>query len=86
MSNPNPCGLATPSKSSPGASVAVPESMPVKAVPLLEPLAIAVHVADLSHAAIAQRVAVIGLGAIGVKVFVFKGEILKKDKVEYENQ
>ena len=25
-------------------------------------------------------------GAIGVKVFVFKGEILKKDKVEYENQ
>jgi small subunit ribosomal protein S3 len=24
-------------------------------------------------------------GAIGVKVFVFKGEILKKDKVEYEN-
>jgi small subunit ribosomal protein S3 len=25
-------------------------------------------------------------GAIGVKVIVFKGEILKKDKVEYENQ
>jgi small subunit ribosomal protein S3 len=25
-------------------------------------------------------------GAIGVKVFVFKGEILKKDKVEFENQ
>jgi small subunit ribosomal protein S3 len=25
-------------------------------------------------------------GAIGVKVFVFKGEILKKDKVEYDNQ
>jgi small subunit ribosomal protein S3 len=25
-------------------------------------------------------------GAIGVKVFVFKGEILKKDNVEYENQ
>jgi small subunit ribosomal protein S3 len=25
-------------------------------------------------------------GAIGVKVFVFKGEILKKDKMEYENQ
>jgi small subunit ribosomal protein S3 len=25
-------------------------------------------------------------GAIGVKVFIFKGEILKKDKVEYENQ
>jgi small subunit ribosomal protein S3 len=25
-------------------------------------------------------------GAIGVKVFVFKGEILKKDTVEYENQ
>ncbi|MFZ0614301.1 MAG: 30S ribosomal protein S3 [Desulfobacterales bacterium] len=25
-------------------------------------------------------------GAIGVKVFIFKGEILKKDKVDYENQ
>jgi small subunit ribosomal protein S3 len=25
-------------------------------------------------------------GAIGVKVFIFKGEVLKKDKIDYDNQ
>lgn len=47
---------------------AVPDAMPVNVVPLLEPLSIAVHVADLSHARAAQTVAVFGLGAIGLMV------------------
>lgn len=48
--------------------VPVPESMPVSTVPLLEPLAVAVHVADLAHAKAGQTVAVFGLGAIGLMV------------------
>ena len=46
----------------------VPESMPVNVVPLLEPLSVAVHTADLTHARAAQTVAVIGLGTIGLMV------------------
>ncbi len=46
----------------------VPESMPVGVVPLLEPLAIAVHTADMARARIGQTVAVVGLGAIGLMV------------------
>ncbi len=46
----------------------VPESMPIPVVPLLEPLSIAVHVADLTHARLGQTVAVFGLGAIGLMV------------------
>jgi len=46
----------------------VPEAMPVKAVPLLEPLSVAVHTADLTHAREGQAVAVFGLGAIGLMV------------------
>ncbi|MBN1344669.1 MAG: zinc-binding dehydrogenase [Phycisphaerae bacterium] len=46
----------------------VPDSIPPKVVPLLEPLAIAVHASDLSHARLGQRVAVIGLGVIGLMI------------------
>lgn len=48
--------------------VPVPPSMPPTVVPLLEPLAVAVHVADLTHARVDRTVAVFGLGAIGLMV------------------
>jgi L-iditol 2-dehydrogenase len=47
---------------------AVPESIPASVVPLLEPLSVAVHTADLTHAHAEQTVAVFGLGAIGLMV------------------
>lgn len=47
---------------------AVPDDLPPQTVPLLEPLAVAVHTADLTHVRAGQTVCVLGLGAIGLMV------------------
>jgi L-iditol 2-dehydrogenase len=48
--------------------VPVPPSTPPAVVALLEPLAVAVHAADLAHVRLGQVVAVFGLGGIGLMV------------------
>jgi L-iditol 2-dehydrogenase len=48
--------------------VPVPSVMEPGIVALLEPLAIAVHIADLAHVRLGNRVAVFGLGGIGLMV------------------
>ncbi len=47
---------------------AVPDAMTPRTAPLLEPLGVAVHTADLAKVRLGQTVCVIGLGAIGLMV------------------